>query len=124
MPIGTRTNLTSYWQDWVNLVLGVWLFIAPWALGYSGSPAPAWNSWIFGVVIAVLSIAALVQFALWEEWVNVVIGVWLLISPWVLGFAATPGGATTWNQVVIGIVVGLVALWDALSHRERPRAAA
>ncbi len=131
MPIGTRLNISSYWQDWVNLALGAWLFVAPWALGYASQPAPAWNSWIFGIVVAAISIAALVQFAQWEEWINAVIAVWLVISPWVLGFAApaaagpvtfnTAAGPVAWNHVIVGVVVGALALWDGLSHREPPR---
>jgi hypothetical protein len=118
MPIGTRAN-ANHWQDWVNLVLGGWLFIAPWVLGYSGLRAPAWNSWIIGVVVAAISIAALIQFTEWEEWVNAVLGLWLLISPWVLGFAPSSTPAL-WNHVVLGIVIGGLALWEGLSSR-RPQ---
>jgi hypothetical protein len=116
MPIVRRTT-AGHWQDWVNLVLGAWLFISPWALGYAGLRAPAWNSWIFGAVVALLSIAALVQFAPWEEWVNFVIGVWLLISPWVLGYAQS-SRAALWDAVIVGLIVGGLALWDALESRQ------
>lgn len=37
--------------EWANLVLGILLFIAPWVIGYFGSALPAWNSWIFGVLV-------------------------------------------------------------------------
>lgn len=121
MPIAARTNAgTAFWQDLVNLVLGVWLFISPWALGFT-SPAAAWDAWVFGVIVAAISIGAMTQFALWQEWVNVVVGIWLLISPWVLGFAGVDTAAEMWNFVAVGIVVGVLALWDAMSHREQPR---
>jgi len=34
-PIGSANR----WQDWVNLLLGAWLFISPWALGFSNMGA-------------------------------------------------------------------------------------
>ncbi len=124
MPIGARTNLGAvFWQDWINLVLGVWLFISPWVLGYAGVPAAAWDAWVFGVIVAATSVGALTQFALWQEWVNVVIGIWLLISPWVLGFAVPEAQGAMWNFVVVGIGVGVLALWDALTHRDSARMA-
>jgi hypothetical protein len=42
--------------SWANFVLGLWLIIAPFALGYSSVPAATWNSVIVGIVVAVLSI--------------------------------------------------------------------
>jgi len=26
-----------HWQDWLNLLIGVWLFISPWAVGFASS---------------------------------------------------------------------------------------
>ena len=31
------------WEDWINFVLGVWLFVSPWILGYLSVGAAAWN---------------------------------------------------------------------------------
>jgi len=119
MPVGTRAN-ASNWQDGINLIVGCWLFISPWVLGFAGQPAPAWNAWIFGAVVALVSLAALSRFTPWEEWLNVALGVWLLISPWVLGFAAT--APLMWNFVIIGIVVGVLALWEGLQNRQHLQA--
>ena len=45
----------------------------------------------------------------WEEWTNVVLGVWLAISPWVLGFSSH--FAAMVNAVIVGVVVAALALW-------------
>ncbi|MGE5547366.1 MAG: SPW repeat protein [Solirubrobacterales bacterium] len=115
MPIGARPTV-SYWQDWLNLLIGVWLFISPWALGYSTTGAASWNSWVFGVVVAAIALAALIQFARWEEWLNVAAGLWLVVSPWVMGFADQQ--VPVWNHVTVGLLVAALALWDALVHRD------
>lgn len=42
--------------SWANFVLGLWLIIAPFALGYRTVPTATWNNVIVGIVVAVLSI--------------------------------------------------------------------
>jgi len=39
--------------------------------------------------------------------VNVLAGIWLIISPWILGYS---GSDAKWNPVVFGIAVGVLAL--------------
>lgn len=111
-------TLSRQWQDAINVVLGLWLVVSPWALGYATQTAPAWNAYVLGVIIAVAAIAALVAFHTWEEWVSVVLGAWLVVSPWILGFTSLT--AAFWNQIVVGLVVGVLALWSALTTHGRP----
>lgn len=120
MPIGPH-RLRQHWQDWGNLVLGLWLFVSPWVLGYAGLRSAAWNSWIMGVVVAAVSVSALILFAPWQEWVNVIMGVWLLVAPWVMGFAGSENAAALWNHVAGGLLIGGLALWDALEHAAEDR---
>ena len=56
-----RRENTNNWQDWVNLILAVWLFISPWVLNFAGQQRPSWDAWIVGIIVGVLSIAALTQ---------------------------------------------------------------
>jgi hypothetical protein len=70
-----------------------------------------------GIIIGAIAIAALVSFAQWEEWVNLILGLWVLISPWVLGFANNVNAR--WTHVVIGIAVAALAaieLWLVQRH--------
>jgi SPW repeat len=110
-----RTD-TYKWQDWANLVFAVWLFISPWVLGFypgaaSASVAAAWNAWIFAIVIGVFAIAALIKARPWEEWINLIAGAWVFVSPWVLGFYA---GHTVllWNSLIVGALVFALSIWD------------
>ena len=61
----------------------------------------------------------LVAFAEWEEWLNLIAGLWVVVSPWVLGFQ----DATTTMRVhlVIGLAVAVLAAIEIyLVHRGRP----
>lgn len=116
--IGQQRDATmGRWQDWFNLVLGVWLILAPFVgLGMTGDVA-AWNSYVLGVGVAIFAIAALANPQTWEEWVNLVLGVWLIIAPFVLGFTDQPG--QMWNQIVVGVLVGADAVWAAIQFSPR-----
>ena len=106
------------WQDWVNLVLGIWLILSPWILGFSGTPAAMWNAVIVGVVVGLMALMHLRGGPLWEEWVNVVLGIWLILSPWILGFSGMANAL--WNAVIVGVLVGALAL---SATRETPKVA-
>ena len=105
-------------QDWINLICGVLLFISPWALRFAGDVMAARTAWVGGVIIFLMGVAALSQFAEWEEWVALVVGVLVVISPWVLGFAAIH--AAMWTCVVLGIIVALSSISEiwAVRHPE------
>jgi hypothetical protein len=102
-------KLSSQWKDAGNLVLGLWLAISPWLLSYANEATPAWNAHAVGVIIAVAALAALAAFQEWEEWVNVALGAWLVVSPYLLGFASLT--AAFWNQIVVGLLVAVLAAW-------------
>jgi SPW repeat len=102
--------------DVANLILGLFLLVSPWVVGYSGQPMQ--NAMISGVVIAGLSIAALAAFAQWEEWLNLLLGLWVLASPWLLGFQGTTAALV---HIVVGILVAALAaieIW--LTQRTTP----
>jgi SPW repeat len=106
---------TERWQDSLNVVLGVWLILSPWILGFASTPAAMWNAVLIGLVIAAAAAAALVDFHKWEEWADMAFGLWLLLSPWILGFAAMLAAAT-WNFVVVGILTIALAAWSLRDH--------
>lgn len=107
------------WQDSLNLILGIWLFVAPFfgMPGFSG--AAAWNSYIFGFLIALFSALALGRPQKWEEGINLALGIWLIIAPFALSFFQMRG--TAWNQIVVGIIIGVDAVWAMAQRPTQPR---
>jgi hypothetical protein len=104
-------NLPAPWQDTVNLMLGIWLAVSPWILPYANQHVPAWNARVTGVAIAAAAAAALIAYQLWQEWVNMILAAWLIVSPWFLGFSGLE--PAFYNQLAVGVVVGILALWSA-----------
>ncbi|WP_051386621.1 SPW repeat protein [Bradyrhizobium sp. ARR65] len=97
--------------DVANLILGAFLFFSPWIFAFEAGNMSQ-NATIAGIAIVVLAIAALSAFAVWEEWLNLIVGLWTLISPWVLGFHASTTPMTV--HVIVGALVAILAaveLW-------------
>jgi hypothetical protein len=105
--------------DVANLILGAFLFFSPWIFGFEAGKASQ-NANIAGVIIVILAVAALAAFAIWEEWLNLIVGLWTLVSPWVLGFQHQTHAMTV--HVIVGIAVAVLAaieLW--LMSQNPPR---
>lgn len=108
---------TKRWQDMVNLVLGAWLFVSPWTLGYVDSVTNAtWNAYLIGAATMAFAAYAVYLPRAWEEAINMILGLWLIISPWALGFASVTGVAM--NAVIVGVAVTAMATWAMFSDRE------
>jgi SPW repeat-containing protein len=111
-------TMTRKWQDWVTLILGIWLFFSPWILGfYTVLPGPSWNFFLLGIAMVVFAAFALNLRTLWEEWVNLALGIWMIISPWVLRYSANTTARN--DAIVVGVIVALMAIW-ALAERRTP----
>jgi ABC-type uncharacterized transport system permease subunit len=121
----------QHWQDWLTAIVGIWTFITPWVLVQTAPAATTgtavaasaagsgvdWSFHLVGLAIAIVGIAAIAARRLWEEWVDVVLGAWLLASPWILKF--TDHTALTWNALIMGAVVVILSAW-VLMAESRP----
>jgi hypothetical protein len=133
---------TNRWQDWCNLVLAIWLFISPWVLVFSGgAPAPtagtpgagpgiagpaattggdaAWNAWVLGVIVFLVALSAIGRMEFWQEWINLLLGAWIFVAPWALGFAGRLPNAS-WDHWIVGALIFLISLSNLSSVRRSP----
>ena len=114
------------WQDQIILLLGLWLVVSPWAFSYpEGSPQMI-NAFVSGLVIAILAAFDLYKTYFWAVVVNLLVGVWVAASPWILRLADQR--VMMWNELIVGIAVVVLALWELRTdpelHKRWPGAAA
>jgi hypothetical protein len=101
--------------DCYAVAFGLFLFVSPWLFAYVSEKVRI-EVWAAGAAIAAISIAAVVAFSEWEEWVNLLLGAWLVISPWVIGFVHTRAMHVS---ILIGLMIAFLAaleLW--ITHYE------
>lgn len=106
----------KHWQDPVNALLGAWLVLSPWAVGFADHQAAMINFVAVGLLLMAAAIGAIVVPKAWEEWAEVVLGCWLVASPWVLGF---DGIALAMQDAVFsGLAVVVLSLWVLATDKE------
>lgn len=100
----------------INILAGIWLVIAPFLLGYSDFPEPTWNDILVGVAVIIIAGVKMSKplSAAGISWVNVILGVWLILAPFVLQYE--PRNAM-WNDIVLGCIIAIFGIWSAVAAR-------
>lgn len=131
---GYNPSRSNRWQDWANLVLAIWFFFSPWILQFGHSaaaslqPPPtstvltaisnaAWNAWVLSVIVFFVSLSAISRMEFWQEWINLVLGAWIFVAPWVLGFAYGPFPSASWDHWIVGGLIFIFSLLNMASSR-------
>lgn len=102
--------------SWLVALIGLWTIVSPYVLGYSALSAATWNAYILGIVLVILGVVT----AIWEnvkydralDWITAVLGLWLVLSPFILAFSTQT--SAMWNNIISGVVVIILAVWAAM----------
>ncbi|WP_432970933.1 SPW repeat protein [Dactylosporangium sp. CA-233914] len=98
--------------DGLVLLAGGWLAISPWVIGFNASaPHLTVNNLILGIMIGVIALGLTMAPARMYRlsWAMVAIGVWVIISPWVVQRTGITAGMIATN-VATGAVTALLGL--------------
>ena len=103
--------------DVYNLLIAIFLFVSPWLFAYANKAAQV-DLLASGILVGLASAIAIATLSDWEEWLNLSLGVWLMLAPWVLGFSHAR--AMHMSVAVGGIVAYLAGLRLWLAHYRNP----
>jgi hypothetical protein len=114
------------WEDWASMTIGVLILISPWTTQSAELGYLTVNAILVGCLVIM---AAWLEFAwlefmvpqVWEEWVELALGLWLVASPWVFGYSQFV--VPTAMHIVLGALVALLAvseLWQDRGLTSRP----
>jgi hypothetical protein len=96
--------------DLYSLMAGLFLFASPWLFALTSEHARI-DIWATSALIATTSILAIVMFSDWEEWLNLLLGFWLVVSPWALGFAHTTAMHISIGAGIVVTFMAALELW-------------
>ncbi|MFG2423507.1 SPW repeat protein [Streptomyces sp. NPDC048448] len=104
-------------------LLGLYCAVSPWILHYTTSqPALMTHNLVMGIAIAVLALGFTVtperMYGL--SWAICAMGVWMIISPWVVG--TSPDTGVVLNNIIIGalaVVLGAVCAFTSTKSTSR-----
>ena len=104
------------------MLVAVYAVASPWIVGFDAATRLTINDLIVGIAVAVLAVgfSSALDRAHGLTWTLPVLGVWQIISTWILT-GASPSAGMVWSNVVSGAVItllGLIALYFGLRARD------
>ena len=103
----------QHWQDVASLLLGVWLILSPFALGFAG--AATWITIVLGLCVILFAVEGFVITSYLEEWGEVLLGLALLVAPWAIGYESA---SATISSMASGTLVILFGAWELITDRD------
>jgi len=110
--------------DFLALLFGGALFLSPFVIGYFPNLMASWNAWLSGIVVLALATAAKQSPSDWPEWMTAAAGIWVILSPWVIGFSSQTDAKIT--HILTGFSIAVIAamrLWN-MHHQSPPKVTA
>lgn len=97
------------WEDWLGMALGLAIALSPWAAGDNVGHAAVWNAALVGAAVFFLAELGYVALRRWEEIGQILLGLWLVLSPYIFGYF-NAGSLRFWHSTLGGLVILLAAL--------------
>lgn len=92
------------WQDWCIVAAGIWLVVSPHQLGFTLDHYASSNACGVGALMIIYNVMiAGRQVDEGQEFVNLILGIWLIFSPYALGFSGLVAASV--DMIAIGAVV-------------------
>lgn len=94
-------------ENLITLVLGSYIFFIPWILmdgfKFDRFNVIQWNFVLLGTAVVYASVSSFKRLQAWKEWVNLLSGVWLFISPFLLFYFDRRD--LLWNSIIVAILI-------------------
>ncbi len=108
------------WQDWCIIAAGMWLIASPQQFAFSLDHYASGNACGVGALLVAYNImiaGRLVDEG--QEFVNLILGIWLIFSPFVLGFSWIVAASV--DMIAVGaavVVLASLGIYRSAASRE------
>ncbi len=108
------------WQDGMGLLFGMTIGLSPYIAAEVANIPAVVNAAFSGLAILLIAQLELVHLRRWEEVLELMLGVWVVASPFVFEYAASGGlRAAHWSLgACVAVIGGLELLQDWRKSRE------
>lgn len=100
--------------DGLTLMAGLYVAMSPWIVGFNGTSTILVNNLITGLAVAMLALGFASAFGRTHgmAWTMPLLGVWVIVTPWVVSGISTTTGMILSNVIAgaVVVVLGLAAL--------------
>lgn len=108
------TTTMAQLVDGLTFLAGLYMAISPWVIGFEHSTALTANNLIVGAAFAMLAVGFASAYGRTHgiAWVTPVLGVWMIVAPFVIA-ATTPTTGTLLSNIIVGavgVILGLATI--------------
>jgi len=90
-------NVHYLWEDILSMGLGALILLTSWMFGDAGTQGVATNAAIVGILVLALGSSEFLALRRWEEGLEIACGLWLVASPFVLGYSFSVPLSSCWQ---------------------------
>jgi len=105
-------SMSAHFAFGLALLAGLYVAVSPWIVGFSHAKGLSQSDLIVGIAAAIMSygFATALDRTHGLTWTLPVLGLWVIVSPWILhGHAVSAGMA--WSHVLAGLVLACMGLF-------------
>lgn len=106
------------WEDWCGMLLGALIVASPWFPIQDHAPVierqvMVLNTVAIGLVVFGLSQLEYVALQRWQEVATILVGLWLVVSPYVFGYSGE-GFLRIYHTSLgaVAVILGVLQLWQ------------
>jgi hypothetical protein len=103
-------NVHYVWEDCLSMGLGALIVLTSWMVGDGASQIVATNTVVVGILVLALGASEFLDLRRWEEGLETACGLWLIVSPFVFGYA--DAGTLRYWHFILGTAVVLLAVLE------------
>jgi len=122
MAMTLNLSTHRHWEDWCAMGVGIVILISPAIAQITDSPYATLNAVVVGLLVMLLAWQELMLLEIWEEYLELAVGLWLAASPWLFGYSEF--GLPTGMHVALGGAVAVLAIVEFCQDQWRGRHAA
>lgn len=113
MAINDYLKTHRTWQDGLGLFLGMTIGLSPYITGEVSNITAVLNAAFSGLAILLIAQLELVHLRRWEEALELMFGLWVVVSPFAFGYAGS--GSLRFAHWILGgfvAAIGGLELWQ------------
>lgn len=109
MSINRFLSAHRTWEEWCGMILGIMILLSPWFATRPDHGSVIVNALAVGILVFGLAQLEYLALQRWEEAGSVVVGIWLICSPFIFDYAGADQ-LRIWHIVLGALVAALAAL--------------
>lgn len=109
MSVGRFFRTHRTWEEWCGMILGIVILLSPWVTRWPDHREVFVNALVVGILVFGLAQFEYVSLKRWEEAGSIVLGFWLICSPFIFDYAGAEQ-LRYWHFGLGALVAALAAL--------------